>query len=464
MTELGQPDRELTPNGSARRRYLAILFTDLTDSARLVASMEAEDYAALLGRVRREYEETISRHGGTIIQIVGDGLLASFGYPEAAENDGRRATEAALELHEVIGRVPLPGQHRTPLSLHTGIHAGLVLLGEGDAVSGQLRLFGNPVNVAARLSDAAAGGEILVSTETLGAERHFFETRGEFRLPLQGMDQPVAVCRIVGRSEISTRFEARNARGLTPLAGRQSELQRLMAGVVAIRAGGRDAVSVIAPAGLGKTRLAEEFIDRARDEGCRVLRGYCESYLSAEPMQPFRQMLRQLCQLTYAMPPMLAAVCLRQAILEVDPGLEPAIPQLLQAMSLGGHVGDGKPERPNSEKMLAAIVRVIDTLAVTDAERRRAGVETLDGIRARLARVNGTAEGSLEPAPERAWPPAIKVSPMRTGLMKRMSSLTPSNALVLRLRCKDCQIRPMDMVPCAMMPPIGVRAENSGSR
>lgn len=366
MTELGQPDRELTPNGSARRRYLAILFTDLTDSARLVASMEAEDYAALLGRVRREYEETISRHGGTIIQIVGDGLLASFGYPEAAENDGRRATEAALELHEAIGRVPLPGQHRTPLSLHTGIHAGLVLLGEGDAVSGQLRLFGNPVNVAARLSDAAAGGEILVSTETLGAERHFFETRGEFRLPLQGMDQPVAVCRIVGRSEISTRFEARNARGLTPLAGRQSELQRLMAGVVAIRAGGRDAVSVIAPAGLGKTRLAEEFIDRARDEGCRVLRGYCESYLSAEPMQPFRQMLRQLCQLTYAMPPMLAAVCLRQAILEVDPGLEPAIPQLLQAMSLGGHVGDGKPERPNPEKMLAAIVRVIDTLAARE--------------------------------------------------------------------------------------------------
>lgn len=366
MTELGQPDRELTPNGSARRRYLAILFTDLSESARLVASMEAEDYAALLGRVRRLYDETITRHGGTIIQIVGDGLLASFGYPEAAENDGRRATEAALELHEAIGHLPLPGQQRVPLSLHTGIHAGLVLLGEGDAVSGQLRLFGNAVNVAARLSDAAAGGEILVSSETLGAERHFFEMRGEFRLPLQGMDQPIAVCRIVGKSEITTRYEARNARGLTPLAGRQAELQRLLAGVDAIRDGQRDAITVVAPAGLGKTRLAEEFLDKAGDGGCRILRGYCESYLSAEPMQPFRQMLRQLCQLTYAMPPLLAAASLARAIAAIDPQLEPAVPHLLQGMSLGARGEDGKPERPNPEKVLSAIVQLIDTLAARE--------------------------------------------------------------------------------------------------
>jgi class 3 adenylate cyclase/tetratricopeptide (TPR) repeat protein len=361
MTELGQPDRELTPNGSARRRYLAILFTDLTDSARLVAGMEAEDYAALLASVRRLYDEIITRHGGTIIQIVGDGLLASFGYPRAGENDGRRATEAALELHEAVARLPL----RSPLSLHTGIHAGLVLLGDGDAVSGQLRLFGNPVNIAARLSDAAVGGEILVSNETLGAERHFFETCGEFQLPLQGMDVPVPVCRIIGRTAVNTRFEARNARGLTAFAGRQGELQRLLAGVTAIQSGRRDAVTIVAAPGLGKTRLAEEFLAKAATDGVKILRGYCESYLSAEPMQPFRQMLRQLCGITYAMPPAQASDVLARAITALDPVLEPSIPPLLRGLSLAA-AGAGAPERPAPEKTLAAIVRLVDTLAARE--------------------------------------------------------------------------------------------------
>src|SRR4029453_1998582 len=166
--------------GEARsqRRYLAVLFSDLSDSARLAASMEAEDLSDLLGQLRRGYEDIIPRHGGIIVQIRGDGLLASFGYPEAHEDDGRRATEAALDLHEFVRRIPLDHSLRTlpPLSLHTGIHSGLVLLADGDDVHGRLDLLGNSVNVAARLADVAQHDEIIVSEETLGAESHFYET------------------------------------------------------------------------------------------------------------------------------------------------------------------------------------------------------------------------------------------------------------------------------------------------
>jgi class 3 adenylate cyclase len=86
----------------SQRRYLAILFSDLSDSSRLAGTMEAEDFSDLLQKLRRAYEDIVPKHGGTIVQIQGDGLLASFGYPEAHEDDGRRATEAALDLHDVV--------------------------------------------------------------------------------------------------------------------------------------------------------------------------------------------------------------------------------------------------------------------------------------------------------------------------------------------------------------------------
>src|SRR5438067_9098531 len=111
-----------------RRRYLTLLFSDLSDSTRLGELMEAENYAAMLAGWRRLCRDIIPRHGGHIARIQGDGVLALFGYPEVREDDGRRATEAALELHAAVSTLPSGGLNAAPLTLHTGIHAGLVYL------------------------------------------------------------------------------------------------------------------------------------------------------------------------------------------------------------------------------------------------------------------------------------------------------------------------------------------------
>ena len=271
---------------TAQRRYLTILFADLSGSTRLAANMDAEDFADLLGALRATYDTIVARHGGTIVRIDGDGVAVIFGQPQSREDDGRRAAETALDLRDAARRIAvsraLPG-----LELHSGIHSGLVLVDRGDQVRGAFEMLGDATNVAARLADAAAPGEILASEAALGAERNFF-TLGERRLlALAGRDRAIAAYPIAGRAGIQTRYQARAERGLAPFAGRTAELERMAAAFAAVAAGAQRLLVVTGPAGQGKTRLVEEFLARIVPGGGRVHRAYCESYLRAEPLQPF---------------------------------------------------------------------------------------------------------------------------------------------------------------------------------
>ncbi|MEJ2089005.1 MAG: adenylate/guanylate cyclase domain-containing protein [Gammaproteobacteria bacterium] len=282
----------------AERRHLTTLFSDLSDSTALASSVDPEEYAVLLEQLNRTFEQVIRRHGGTLLQMRGDGVLAVFGL-EAREDEGRRATEAALELHQAVRNISFP----TPLpeaglTLHSGIHSGLVLAIEGDELLGRLALVGEAANLASRLSDMAEPDEVLASELALGVHRHFFHTGPPQSLSFKGVAGPVTVYPVLGRAEIRTHYEARSARSQAPLVGRERELSTLREQYARCVAGTAQAVSIVAPPGLGKTRLAEEFFKELEDEECLILRGYCESYLNAEPLQPVLHMLRQVLKLS----------------------------------------------------------------------------------------------------------------------------------------------------------------------
>jgi class 3 adenylate cyclase len=244
-----------------RRCYLTVLFCDLCSSTALSASLEAEDYAEILGGLRNLYEIAVAKHGGSIVRVQGDGMLAVFGHPSPREGDGRRSAEAALDLHALIRDTAEPGLGgRWPdLRLHSGIHSGLVLVQQGDMVLGRLELLGNVPNIASRLSDVALPDEILVSEETLGPESHFFETSPRRLVTVAGRATPIAAYSILGRTLFRTRFEARAQRGLSRFMGRQAELKLLADCLDDALAGSVRHVAISAPAGVGKTRLAQEF-------------------------------------------------------------------------------------------------------------------------------------------------------------------------------------------------------------
>jgi class 3 adenylate cyclase/tetratricopeptide (TPR) repeat protein len=356
---------QAAPGAAApQRRHLTILFSDLTESTRIAASMETEDYAELLSHLRRFYSDVIPRHGGTVVQIQGDGVLAIFGYPEAHEDNARQATEAALDLHELVrGLRDAPAYGGIALSLHTGIHTGLVLFAAGDSVRGRFELLGNATNLASRLSDAAQADEILVSEEALGPEISLFVTSPPRPLMLKSRDEPLSTVCVLGRAEIANRYQARARRGLVPFVGRQAELALLHRHLESARGGQAAQVAISGAPGIGKTRLAEEFLQQAAGQGVQVLRGYCESYLSAEPLQPFMQVLRSLCGFDRGMVPGLAAQGLQSALAGADPSLLPPHDDLMSLLAMAVPGAGVQPGRPAPERTVAALRGLLAALA-----------------------------------------------------------------------------------------------------
>ena len=276
------------------RRYVTLLFADLSRSTELAAAMEAEHYAALLNALRHAYQAAMTRHGGVVVRVQGDGLLAMFGHPQTREDDGRRAVEAALDLHQQVRAltIELPAGHL--LSLHTGIHSGLVLIGAGDIERGRFELLGPVPNIASRLSDAAEAHEILVSEETLGPASRFFSTGAPRALQVKGRDAPILVYRVHAQAPLAARFEASVRHGPAHFVGRRAEFERLERTLDEAMTGPPRSIAVAGAPGMGKTRLIERLLECALQRGWRVLRGYCESDLGAEPLQPFRHMLQTL--------------------------------------------------------------------------------------------------------------------------------------------------------------------------
>lgn len=274
----------------SERRLVTLLFSDLTDSTGISAGLEPEQFADVLEQIRVIANRIVPAHGGEIIRVDGDGMLCVFGFPDAHEDAGRRATEAALDLHAAMAALEAAF---VPLSLHTGIHAGLVLVRNGDIVRGKFEVLGDATNVAARLCDQARPGEILVSADTLGGERHFF-TSGDVRpVMLKGRKTPLATLSVSGRAGLERRFETRERAGLTPFQGRQAECDIFEAWLSDDSAPAM-LLALNGPAGIGKSRLLAQFADLASKQGWTVAQGYCEAYLGARPLQPFRQAVATL--------------------------------------------------------------------------------------------------------------------------------------------------------------------------
>jgi class 3 adenylate cyclase/tetratricopeptide (TPR) repeat protein len=280
--------------GEGRRQYLTVLFSDLSGSTRLGGQMETEYFAEMLASLRTLCRTVITRHGGHIARIQSDGVLAIFGYDGVQEDDARRAAEAALDLHESVGQIPIKGRRAIGevLRLHSGIHAGVCFVGRGDVERGRFEVLGDVPNLAARLSDMAGPGDLCISEDTLGPGANFFEIRDRHFASIKGRIHPLSVCTIVGRAKARTRFEAGAARGLAPFVGRESEARSLQSHLSSAVGGVPQCVTIVGNPGVGKTRLLEELVRQVSEQRCLVLRGFCESYMSAEPLQPFLQMLR----------------------------------------------------------------------------------------------------------------------------------------------------------------------------
>lgn len=249
----------------AQRRQLTVVFCDLADSTRLANQLDLEDLRDVVRAYQAAACAVIERFGGTVAQYLGDGILAYFGYPEAREDDARRAVRAALEVVRSVESLSsqLDPRLDVKLAVRVAAHTGLVVT--GDVGGGEHReelALGPTPNIAARLQEVAAHGTVAIGDATYHLVRGFFECESLGERTLKGRAEPMPVYRVVRETEAKTPFDVAVARGLSVAVGRTAELEALDDAFQQAAAGPGRAVLIRGEAGIGKSRLVRLFRER----------------------------------------------------------------------------------------------------------------------------------------------------------------------------------------------------------
>ena len=219
--------------------------------------------------INRLCTEVIQHYDGHIAQLLGDGLLVYFGYPQAHEDDAQRAVRAGLGILHALGALNqrLPQAKGIHLSLRMGIHTGLVVVGEMGGAGRQEQLaLGDVPNLAARLQGLAESNTVVISDATSRLVQGYFACQDLGAQTLRGVAEPVQVYCVLQESGARGRLDVAVTGGLTPLVGREQEVGLLVERWEQVKAGQGQVVLLTGEAGIGKSRLVQMLKEHVADE------------------------------------------------------------------------------------------------------------------------------------------------------------------------------------------------------
>jgi class 3 adenylate cyclase/tetratricopeptide (TPR) repeat protein len=242
------------------RRVVTMLFADLKGSTEAAEQLDPEDWAEIANGAFQHLIAPIYRYEGTLARLQGDAILAFFGAPIAHEDDPVRALRAALEIIDSVAdyRAATLDRWGIPIEVRVGVNTGLVVVGEvGSDLRVEYSAMGDAINVAARMEQTAEPGTVRVTDQTLALTHGMFDTEELGPVELKGKADPVTTHRVV-------RFVGRESAGpARPIIGREAELDQLDGLRARLMEGRGWIASIIADAGVGKSRLIREFRRRA---------------------------------------------------------------------------------------------------------------------------------------------------------------------------------------------------------
>jgi class 3 adenylate cyclase/tetratricopeptide (TPR) repeat protein len=258
-SRVGTPERAAVMR--SERKIVTILFADIKSSIDLVAYRDPEQAGDVLSDVVREMGAAVRAHGGVVNQILGDGVMALFGAPVAIEEHAAQACRAALAMRAGVQEKLLGKVH-----VRIGIGSGEVVV---RAMAGDVTLHygatGEAVHLASRMEQIAAPDQIVLTPATLEQLGALASVRSLGPVSIKGLDQKIEVFELLGIAERRTR--PTRATGSGSFVGRDAELGVLQTALDRAASGRPGAVSVIADAGLGKSRLVTQFTtERLPDE------------------------------------------------------------------------------------------------------------------------------------------------------------------------------------------------------
>ncbi len=208
---------------AAARKTVTVVFIDLAGSTALGERLDPETLRGVMSRYFATAQSAMERHGGTVEKFIGDAVMAVFGVPVVREDDAARAVRAIVELRDALERLnaELDREHGIRITTRTGVNTGEVVVGGVDSATDQRLATGDAVNVAARLEQAAAPGEVLLGANTYSVVGENVVAEAVAPVDAKGKSEPLAAWRLIAVRHDVPAF-ARPIR--TPFVGRSEEL------------------------------------------------------------------------------------------------------------------------------------------------------------------------------------------------------------------------------------------------
>ena len=290
------------PEPTQTLKQVSILFLDVVGSTTLSQRLDPEAIGEVMDGALSRGTRIVAEHRGKVLQYAGDNLLAVFGADESREDDAERAVRcglALLALGQSLGAEVQSAHGHAGFDVRVGIHTGGVLLGGGVDEDGSIR--GIAVNIAARMEQTAPAGALRISQDTYTQVRGVFDVDPQEPLTVKGVDIPVVSYLVQRAKPRAFHGAARGIEGVdTRMIGRDAELAALQSAFKRLFVDRTlAAVTVVAEAGIGKSRLLREFDAwaEARPEHFLRFRGRATPQTQSQPYGLLRDILARHLQI-----------------------------------------------------------------------------------------------------------------------------------------------------------------------
>ncbi len=286
------------------RKQVTVLFADVKGSMEMAERMDPEAWSEIMQRFFKILSDGVGRFEGFVDKFTGDGIMALFGAPIAHEDHARRACYAALHLLDELRRYANELRLRRGLnfSARLGLNSGEVIVGTIGKVGDDLRMEytaqGHTVGLAARMEQIAEPGKVYLTAHTAAQVQGYFALADLGEMEVKGVQGAMHVYELQGLGQMRTRLDVSRSRGFSRFVGRGDEMQVLESALARAREGNAQIVGIVGEAGLGKSRLCYEFLERCRARGLMTYETTGVAHGKAIPFLPILRLFRAFYGIT----------------------------------------------------------------------------------------------------------------------------------------------------------------------
>jgi len=325
------------------RKQVTVLFADVKGSMELAERLDPEEWSQIMNRFFQILSDGVERFEGFVDKFTGDGIMALFGAPIAHEDHARRACYAALHLVDGLCGYANELRLRRGLnfSARIGLNSGEVIVGKiGDDLHMDYTAQGHTVGLASRMEQIAEAGKVYLTAHTAAQIQGYFALADLGEMEIKGVQRAMHVYELIGLGQMRTRLDVSRSRGFSRFVGRGDEIQVLESALARAREGNAQIIGIVGEAGLGKSRLCFEFLERCRARGLMTYETTGVAHGKAIPFLPMLRLFRAFFGITEQDSDATARERIAGRLLLLDEGLRESLPLVFDFM------GVADPENP----------------------------------------------------------------------------------------------------------------------